>query len=261
MMDRFDPITPDPIGQLLAVVRTLAPAQVQLLLNMARAMSGGLTSTINPASDLLDAAAVATFSDILLMHHANHQEKFHKKAFEYAFAAAALATGKTATIVANTTNPGADVIVDAVAFSLKTEAAKSIRHSHIFISKLMEARWIRECHTPEAFLRGVVQSILPHLQQYQRILILRAFDLAATQVQYDLVEIPRDLLLQIANLQPADFRLHSGRSGGSHADVLIEGSKAFTLNLEGSVEKVQIRALDVTRCILHGSWIVSTSSG
>lgn len=251
---------PDPVDELIAVVRQLAPAQVQLLLNMAQAMSSGLTSTINPASDLLDAAAAATFANILLMHHANHREKFNKKGFEYAFVTATLASGKTAKLVTSTTNPGADVLVDGMAFSLKTEAAKSIRRDYIFISKLMEARWIRECQTPEAFLQGVMQAVIPHLRQYQRILILRAFDLASAQVQYDLVEIPRDLLLAVTGLQSADFKLHTGRSGGSRADVLIAGRKAFTLNLEGSVEKVQIRGLDVARCILHGSWVVLTGT-
>ncbi len=251
---------PDPVDELFAVVRQLAPAQVQLLLNMAQAMSDGLTSTINPVSDLLDTATVATFANILLMHHANHREKFNKKGFEYAFVTAALAGGKTATLVTSATNPGADVLVNGVAFSLKTEAAQSIRRGYIFISKLMEARWIRECRTPEAFLQGVLQAVVPQLQQYQRILVLRAFDLATAKVQYDLIEIPRDLLLEVAGLQVADFRLHTGRSGGSHADVLIAGRKAFTLNLEGSVEKVQIRGLDVARCIWHGSWVVSTGT-
>jgi hypothetical protein len=39
---------------------------------------------------------------------------------------------------------GADLTVDGVTLSLKTEAARNLRASHIVISKLVEAAWIKQ---------------------------------------------------------------------------------------------------------------------
>lgn len=51
-----------------------------------------------------------------------------------------------------------------------------------------------------------------------------------------LIEIPRSLLLEIGNLTANDFSNRTA-GGGSRADVYVSGRKAFTLRLDGSVEK------------------------
>ncbi|MGB3237732.1 MAG: helix-turn-helix domain-containing protein [Geitlerinemataceae cyanobacterium] len=241
------------------MVRELQPSKLALLLELATAMTSKIEEDIDPRSDLLTPEFTTHFSNRLLIHHATHEEKLTKKAFEYAFAAASTASGRTTHITVNSTYPGADVIVDNVHFSLKTEASQKISKDKITISKLMEARWIRECRTPNDFVTFVKERVVAHLQQYQRILILRAYDLNSEKIQYDLIEVPIALLLQISNLTANQFKIKS-RSGGSRVDLTFNidgaGRKAFSLILDGSVEKVTISGLDIRLCTRHGSWSV-----
>jgi hypothetical protein len=245
------------IEQLKQVIRELNPVQITLLLEMARAMTRKIQEDINEQSDLLVPGFATNFSNRLLIHHATHVEKFSKKAFEYAFASASTSAGRTAEIISISTNPGADVLVNGIAFSLKTEASAGLRKDKITISKLMEARWIRECRTLEDFAYGITTRVMMHLQKYQRILMLRAYDVSESEIKYDLIEIPLSLLLQIGNLTANDFTTRTA-GGGSRADVYVSGRKAFTVRLDGSVEKVTISGLVIDLCFHHGSWRIPT---
>jgi type II restriction enzyme len=171
--------------------------------------------------------------------------------------APSIAAGRTAKIVSSQTNPGADVIVDSEAFSLKTEAAKSIKEDSLTISKLMEARWIRDCNTQKDFSEQVTSKVLGHLREYQRILCLRSFERSEKQVEYELVEIPVELLELVGQLSPADFS-EKTRGGGSSAWVKRGGSRAFRIALDGSVEKVSVSGLNKSLCIVHGTWLIPT---
>ena len=244
-----------------AAILTLSPAQIHILTEMAEAMKDSIGQTLVSDSDILVTAFVDHFSNRLRMHHATHSEKFKKKAFEFAFHSACIAAGRKSVIVNDPTNPGADVIVDGVPFSLKTEAAASIHDEHISISKLMEARWIRECLTREDFARETTRRVVAHLEKYARILMLRAFTLSPTEIRYDLMEIPRELLLKISVLKPADFEERT-ENGSSRADVYVPEGKgrirAFSVRLDGSVEKVTISGLLTVLCVRHGSWKMKT---
>ncbi len=243
--------------QLYRIVSNLKPTQIALLLEMARAMTVDIEEYVNEDSDIVSSEFATNFSNRLLIHHATQTEKFAKKAFEYAFVNASIATGKSAQIISSSTNPGTDVVVDKVNFSLKTEASARINRKKIIISKLMEARWIRECNTREDFANGVVNRVVRHLQQYQRILILRAYNISQNQVKYELIEIPHNLLLEIRDLTAHDFTDKTA-SGSSRASVYINERKAFTLSLDGSVEKVTVLGLDTDLCFYHASWIIPT---
>jgi len=248
-------------ADLVVASEKLTPIQIHLLVEMADAMVGSCHQTINPASDILSPLFVDNFANRLLMHHATHYERFNKKAFEFAFQDSAIYAGRKSWIVTNSTNPGADLVIDGVSFSLKTEAAESIRTSHITISKLMEARWIRECANEVDFAREMTNRVTAHLEKYARIIMLRAFTISSTEVRYEMVEIPKDLLLRVRNLKAADFSPRT-TSGGSGANVYVEISgrktKAFSVKLDGSVEKVTISGLLASLCMTHGIWQVKT---
>ncbi len=243
------------LAELQKTAKFLHPAQLDLLVSMAAAMSRGVEERIEPASDIVTTEFNVNFSNRLIIHHATHDEVFKKKSFEYAFYGASRAAGRNATIVSDPTNPGRDVEVDGTSFSLKTEAARSMNPTKIKISKLMEARWIRDCRTKADFARETSRRVAQHLQEYERILVLRAFD-RDTEVQYDLVEIPRDLLLRVRRLVAKDFTARRQTSGGSTAEVTVSGQRAFSLRLDGSVEKVTVDGLLITQCVLHGSWTI-----
>lgn len=242
------------LQQLIRVTKQLNPGQIDLLLEMAKFMTATVSESISGKSDILTPKFRANFSNRLLIHHATHEEKFNKKSFEYAMCAAFRSDGRSANIVSDPTNPGADLIVDGVKFSLKTEASSGIHPQRITISKLMEARWIRDCHSKDDFAKFTQERVVRHLQQYNRVLMLRAFSVA-TGAKYDLVEIPIDVLLMMKHLKAEQFREKTA-GGGSGADVMRQEIRLFSVRFDGSVEKVTINNLLSELCIVHGTWII-----
>ncbi|RIK08229.1 MAG: hypothetical protein DCC49_09200 [Acidobacteria bacterium] len=241
------------VAELIDLAESLPLRQLEKLLRVAQALAEGIETTVAADSDLLSSAFVNDFSDSLLVYHATHTQRLTKKAFEFAFRDASEAAGREATITSNQVNPGADVLVDGVKYSLKTEGAQGISSLTVTISKLMEAAWIRDCVTGEDFAREASRRIAEHLGSYDRILVLRSFAEIGGDVRYDLVEIPVAVLLNVRGLSAADFKPRSGR-GSTSAVVVLDGAAAFTLTLDGSVEKVTIRNLRLDLCQVHGTW-------
>lgn len=236
-----------------ARLESLSQSQQNLVSDIIGAFENDVIAEINPASDICTPKFAEDFQNRLVLYHAMNEDVLNKKTFEYALRGACRFHGSIANIDNNPTNPGTDIEINGVAFSLKTEAAKTISRNTLTISKLMEARWIRECHGGEDFLRGVQQHIVTHLQQYQRMLMLRAFVISDRVFEYVLVEIPIVVLLKIDHLTAADFSARTP-NGSTRADIRISGHKAFSLSLDGSVEKVTIRSLDLRLCQVHARW-------
>lgn len=247
----------DTVQQIADVCRELNAGQLDLLLEMARAMKTKIEQVVSLDSDIVVPEFAANFSNRLLIHHATNEEKFKKKSFEYAFRAASRSAKRKAEITDDPCCPGADVVVDGVQFSLKTEAAASISPDKITISKLMEARWIRECQSGADFARGIKRKVVTHLRKYERILTLRAFSVETSAVRYDLVEIPCALLLEMGKLTARDFAPPNENHSGK-ADVYRGNVKAFSVRLDGSVEKITISGLLTNLCRKHASWTVPT---
>lgn len=242
-----------PVENLFEIIEKLDPEQRKLLLEVGRAMLRPIQETLNDQSDLATPSFRNCFRNRLLIHHATTEAKLTKKSFEYAFAKACLADGKTALIIPSQTNPGADVVVDGVPFSLKTEAATDIRPDRINISKLSEARWIQQCQTIEELAHEAATRIPAHLENYNRIVMLRAYNRQNGKVLYELMEIHKSTLLHIQKLTPADFSARSNQ-GGSTAKVFIDGEEAFSLRLDGSDGKVTIASLRSSFCSKHCAW-------
>jgi len=240
-----------------ALFSALTPKQKATLVEMAEALLREVHSEVNPKSDICTQAFANEFQDRLSLYHARNDEPLNKKTFEYAFVKASMAAGRKAVIDDSPVNPGTDVVVDGTCFSLKTEASHEIRNETITISKLMEARWIRECRTGSDFVRGTKAKIYTHLKQYERIIMLRAFAVSEPKrgFRYDLAEIPLDLLKRINSLRADDFSPRTP-NGTSNAGIYDGEAKLFALRLDGSVEKVTISGLRVDKCITHGSWTV-----
>ncbi len=247
------------LDALLAQATPLDEGQLRLLIDMAAALSADMESWVDSGSDIVSPAFDSNFSNRLRLHHATNAQKFNKKVFEYAFDAASRASGRASKIVSNPTNPGADVEVDGVPISLKTEAAASISSARITISKLMEARWIRDLQSAEDCAVAVRTRVLEHLSGYRRILTLRAFDVEGPAVRYELWEIPIDVLAGMAELTAPDFSGPNAGSGSATATVQLDGALAFNLVFDGSVEKVTIRGLETSLCYRHAWWVVPTT--
>lgn len=250
------------LQQLVEIAGRLHPAQIQLLLEVVGAMSREVVEVTLPESDIVTTEFALSFRNRLLIHHATNEAKLSKKPFEYAFRGASEAAGRKAFITSNTTNPGADVIVDGVPFSLKTESSKKISKSSVHISKFSEGRYIQQCGVLDALVAETIIRFPAHLANYNRILSLRSwyFNKERTQVYYELLEIPCNILREVENLTITDFTARTPQ-GGSTAKVIIGGQQAFSLRLDGSDGKVTIASLKISPfCTRHASWIVPTVS-
>ncbi|MQW64878.1 hypothetical protein GHK33_20225 [Sinorhizobium meliloti] len=239
------------IDEAIGALKTLTPIQVEVLTEViakfAEEHGGELVR-----DDFLDADAFEYFTTRLAVHHASSGVPLKKENFEHILEKSFLRVGRRARRSESMVHRGADLEVDGRFFSLKTEAAKGLKPKTITISKLMEARWIRDLAGPQDAPNQVTERILSHLKEYERIFILRSYG-DETRVRYDLREIPKDLIALVANLTASDFGKIT-KSGGTSADVKSDGVKAFRLVLDGSVEKLTVTGLNVELCPLHAWW-------
>lgn len=250
-MDQHDA---DPLREkLTARLAVMALPKLLLIDRMIDAMGRAIEQDVFAVDELFTADFIDAIGDQLLLHHGTHDEPASKKLFEYVFRNAAEATGHSATINPQTTDAGADVIVDGIRFSLKTEAARRQSRNGIQIQKLMEARWVRDVHSPEEIAAAATSLIPAHLANYERIVVLRGLP-RRDDVLYTLVEVPKDLLLLIRGLTARDFsEKNAARSSG--ADVYDHsGTKVFRILLDGSVEKVRIFSLQLSACVVRARW-------
>lgn len=239
------------IEKAVAALRQLTPIQVEVLTGIIAKFAEEQEGE-HVRDDFLDADAFEYFSTRLAAHHASSGVALKKENFEHILEQSFKRVGCDATTTKSKVHRGADLKVDGRFYSLKTEGDAKLDPRSITISKLMEARWIRDLRSRDDAPAQVRARILSHLQEYERIFILRSYG-TEERVRYDLREIPKDVLALAADLDAAAFKALSP-SNGTSAEVRLNGRKAFTLRLDGSVEKVTISGLDVELCPLHATW-------
>lgn len=230
--------------------------QLALLYRYMTAMQRPVTSQSLPGSDIAEPKFVAAVGHYLALHHATQTTALNKKGFEFLFQFACDAAGRNAAMNRNTTDANADVIVDGVGFSLKTQADKAVKRHTLYIQKLMEARWIREINSPQDFHDSGVRHILEHLGRYERILVLKVYPRAGSRMTYELVEVPMSLFGLLSNLGVADFP-SKNQFGTCSVSVPDAQGEAFRLVFDGSVEKIRIFNLRARNCVSHAEWTVS----
>ena len=244
------------IQRLLAAAQQLDEAEVELLCEMADAFGWDVDAWLNPGSDLV----LDGFGDSLLnrlrLHHATSEEKFNKTSFEFAFKAASRFAGRHAEKTLVHTFQGADVLVDGVRWSLKTEGAANMSPTVITISKFSEARWIRDCVTQEDFADELTVRIGRHLREYDRVLTLRGFYVRNNEaVKYELIQIPHAML--VAATRNGD-RLLAADQGQVRAvpESCTSGSTPSLSSSTAAWKKVTLRNIQVAQCVTHARWTV-----
>jgi hypothetical protein len=233
----------------------LPDSRLRMIASLVNALKTPAQFTVGPASDVVDERFAEVMTNLLVLHHALHEEPLSKKRFEYVFKQCLIAQGHEARL--NTT-PGAltyDVTGAGRRWSLKTEAAKG-SVTHVKIEKLMEARWIRECSTAEDCAAEVRRRLPGHIDGYDRILVLRVF-VRADAIEYTLEEVPTDFLRRCFAEAKSEMFVKRGNSPSFGADFFVDGqpTRAFRMLLDSSVEKVRIW-FHVDNCIRHGAWVV-----
>jgi Type II site-specific deoxyribonuclease len=187
-----------------------------------------------------------------------------KQVFENVFGRALQRAGHKVTRPKSQTNPGHDLTIDGVKWSLKTEGSKQLRPGMIYISKFMESAGVRNFKsTKDALAR--VERIHEHLARYERIVVLRSWseeheELGET-TRYELIEIPKTLFADgFAGLRAKDFSPLTATKT-TRAPLTIDGEEIARLHFDGSDEKVTFSRISTKHCLRHATWWIPLSSG
>ena len=243
----------------------LTPYQQLLINRLERSFRLSVNKWVNSVTDIVTPEFENTFRTRLLYHHTVTDEVLNKKSFEYAFRDASRMDGKKSELNTSSTASSFDVKTEDVRFSLKTQAEEGISRTRIHISKLRECAWLRYVDGSFEKLIGEIHKyVLPLFDGYERVLCLRIFRGEGLRtIQYDLVEIPKEMFLAIGDLKPNDFSPFL-KTHGTSAIVHFKGQPAFTLRFDGSDEKITISGLRVDLCVIHAYWeipVVFTEEG
>jgi Type II site-specific deoxyribonuclease len=150
----------------------------------------------------------------------------------------------------NPNSPRADLNVGTVRLSLKTETGAITRRNSISITKL--------CTTETGTWDSVslIEHTIAHLDRYDHILMLRAIWEGEETIDYQLVEIPLEVLrlMRLGEALPVGNR--QGRR--SLAFDVVEGTQTlFRVHFDGADGKCQIRKLRLDRCRLLLEWRIT----
>lgn len=243
--------------QLMTTLERLSPAQQLWVQRIVIAFDVPKRFLRNESSDLITQLALDNIGDKLISHHANSNSSLSKDKFEYALDEAMNSSGAISELATSKTNRGHDITINGVPFALKTEAAKAIKENVIHVSKWMElgkGAWE---------LEKLRNSFLGHLENYERILTLRFLSRDPAHIKYELVEIPKSLLLESRSCEfevKEDSRQDIKPGYGYVRDA--QGNLKYSLYFDGGSErKLQIKSLSKSHCIVHATWEFGSALG
>lgn len=194
--------------------------------------------------------------DKIIIHHSNSNRPLTKTLFEHAFNDALIESGSESILAESRTNPGHDITINGIRASLKTEAAKNIKDKFIHVSKWMElgkGEWI---------LQDLLDRFISHLKNYEKIFTLRFISITGNKFKYQLVEIPKALLLEstFAKLEIMENSKQTPKPGYGYVTD-SNGIEKFSLYFDGGTErKLQIKHLRIELCVIHAEWIYTLPS-
>jgi len=220
------------VARVAGELSNLDRTQLALIQRYMAAMQRPVEVHANPDSDLANPLFIAAVGHYLTLHHATQTAALNKKAFEFLFQYACDAAGRHAVINRNSTDASADVLVDGVGFSLKTQSDKAVRRHNVYIQKFMEGRFIRDIQSPHEFRTIGIRHILNHVSRYSRILVLKAYPLVGTSITYELVEIATSVFDLLKQLKDEDFPSKNAYGTISVA-IKDEHGQAFRLCFDG----------------------------
>ena len=242
--------------ELLEALGRLTPAQQQGVKAVILAFGTPHVFWRAPDSDIVTRAVLENLGDRLLGHHANSRQSLSKDRFEFALESALNTSNIPAQLVKSRTNRGHDITIRSVPVSLKTEAAKNIKENTIHVSKWMElgkGEWV---------LSRLRDIFLEHMRSYERIFTLRCFSSDPSKIRYELVEIPKALLLEAKNCL-LEVRKNSEQKPKPGYGYITDaaGNLKFSLYFDGGSErKLQIKHLRKDLCKVHATWIFGSAA-
>jgi hypothetical protein len=202
-------------------------------------------------SDIISPCLLEEIGDALRLHHCFSREPFSKDKFEYLLERASNNCGVRAEL-ASKGNPGHDITMGGVKFSLKTQANKGISRKSVYISKFMElgkGQW----GDNEKDLIGLREQFFSHMKSYDRILVLRTVSKAPDGWKYEFAEIPKTLLQKASGGMLRMMHASRQHPKPGYCDVRdSKGDLLFQLYFDGGTErKLQIKSIKIENCIVH----------
>lgn len=248
----------NPLEERIRHVASLLPglteSQLRWLEEIANQFKRPHTFEFERNSDIVSECMVQEIGDALRLHHCFSKESFSKDKFEYLMERSAQICGFEAEL-APKGNPGHDITMRGQRFSLKTQANKGISRRYAHISKFMElgkGAWSDK----DEDLIGLRDQFFAHMTHYERVLMLRALSKAPADWEYELLEIPKELLERAKNgsLDMMHDSPQMPKPGYCHVTD-VAGELLFQLYFDGGGErKLQIRNIDLATCIVHARW-------
>jgi hypothetical protein len=238
------------INEIIEALLRLTPAQQEWIKSAIHAFGAACQFCRATDSDVVTDDVLSAFGDRLLSHHAGSRQALSKDRFEFAFEAALNAAGIPALLVKSRTNRGHDINIRDVPVSLKTEAAANIKDDSIHVSKWME---LGRGEWELSLLRDL---FLEHMQSYDRIFTLRRLKDIGAKIRYELVEIPKALLLEATDceLEVCTNSRQNPQPGYGHVKNAA-GQLKYSLYFDGGTErKLQIKHLRKDLCKVHATW-------
>jgi type II restriction enzyme len=238
------------IDSLLPALATLTRSQIDWVSAVIRQFQFPYEFHRNESSDFITSSVLDMLGDALRIHHAINRQALSKDRFEFALERSLNRAGLQAELVGNRTNRGHYITINGVPVSLKTQADANIRTDMLHISKFME---LGKGAWELPLLRD---EFLKHMRSYERIVQFRCLLQGPTFYLYELVEIPKALLVEGANAQLVIQTRSRQTPKPGYGNVFDdEGRLKFALYFDGGTErKLQIKKIRKDLCILHATW-------
>lgn len=244
------PADTDLVSSLAGSLATLTPSQIDLISAVVRQFHLPYEFHRKEDSDFVTPPVLAMLGDALRIHHAFSRQALSKDRFEFALERSLNRAGIPAALVESRTNRGHDITIAGIPVSLKTQADASIREDYLHVSKFME---LGKGPWELPLLRDM---FLNHMNSYERIFQFRRLLPGPTDHLYELVEIPKKLLLEGSSAQLVT-QTHSRQTPPPGYGYVYgpDGEVKFALYFDGGTErKLQIKAIRKDLCIVHATW-------
>jgi len=243
--------------ELLELLGKLSKTKLAYVASVVTGLVGDMTEKRNADSDIVSEVFLDEFGVQLLAYHGTSARPLTKELFERAVERVMKLAGRQAER-APSGNPGHDITIDGVKYSLKTQADAAIKAERIWISKIMELGRGQWSDQPKQLV-GLRAQFLDHLKNYERILMLRAFKRTENGKifwRYELVEIPKALLLEAASGTLEMMGQSDQNPKPGYCTVKdTAGNVKFRLYFDGGGErKLQVKDIRKDLCVVHAEW-------
>lgn len=167
--------------------------QLKLIDLVITSLINKVTCNRTPGSDVVTLDFALAFGEVLKLHHCLSSQYLDKNRFEASMEQIYRDCGIDVKRPKNKCNPGHDITVSGIPWSLKTQGDAAIKADVLHISKFMElGKGIWKDKVEDLY--KLRDRFVTHMASYERILQLRYFRGSDCSHYYELVEIPKTLL-------------------------------------------------------------------